>query len=81
VDNAVGVVTHPHRPDDDGYDENHPKTRSTHLTGLIQMALLETEMVRLEEIFLPYFVDPTGKTFFEAVEERGFLLPEGPNPG
>lgn len=41
-----------------------------------QAALLETEMVKLEEIFLPYLVTPQGETFFEAMESKGFLLPE-----
>ena len=41
-----------------------------------QVALIETEMVALEEIFLPYMVTPQGNTFFEAMEHKGFLLPE-----
>ena len=41
-----------------------------------QVALIESEMVRLEEIFLPYMVTPQGNTFFEAMEHKGFLLPE-----
>ncbi len=42
-----------------------------------QMALLETEMVKLEEIFLPYIADREGRTLFERMEERGFLLGPG----
>lgn len=42
-----------------------------------QMALLELEMVKMEEIFLPYVMDPNGKTFFEFSQERGFKLPSG----
>jgi hypothetical protein len=42
------------------------------------MALLETEMVSLEEIFLPYLVDRTGKTLFERMERQGFLLSGSP---
>jgi hypothetical protein len=42
-----------------------------------QMALLEWEMVKLEEIFLPYMVHYDGHTYFEKLEERGFLLPRG----
>ena len=30
-----------------------------------QMALLDIEMAKIEEIFLPYMADPTGKTFFD----------------
>lgn len=39
-----------------------------------QMALLDIEMVRLEEIFLPYIVDANGQTLFEKIEEQQFLL-------
>lgn len=42
-----------------------------------QMALLELEMVKMEEIFLPYVTNSDGKTFFEYQEERGFKLPSG----
>jgi hypothetical protein len=42
-----------------------------------QMALLETEMVKLEEVFLPYMVNETGQTLYEVLEGRGFLLPPG----
>ncbi len=40
-----------------------------------QMALLDIEMARIEEIFLPYMADQMGRTFFEKMEDRGFLLP------
>lgn len=39
-----------------------------------QMALLECEMVRMEEIFLPYMTDQTGITYFERIERNQFLL-------
>jgi hypothetical protein len=42
-----------------------------------QMALLEIEMVKLEEIFLPYMVNSKGETFFESIEKKGFLLESG----
>jgi len=42
-----------------------------------QMALLEIEMAKIEEIFLPYMVTSTGKTFFERIEQKGFLLEAG----
>jgi hypothetical protein len=42
-----------------------------------QMALLEIEMAKIEEIFLPYMVNSTGETFFERIEQRGFLLEAG----
>lgn len=38
-----------------------------------QMALLDIEMVRFEEIFLPY-IEVQGKTVFEKLEEKQFLL-------
>jgi len=44
-----------------------------------QMALLETEMVKMEEIFLPYVLTPGGQTIYQVMEGRGFLL--GPGKG
>jgi hypothetical protein len=44
-----------------------------------QMALLEIGMARMEEIFLPYMLDSQGHTFFERMEQRGFLLDSGKN--
>lgn len=41
-----------------------------------QMALLDIEMVRFEEIFLPYIETQTGQTIYERLEERQFLLEE-----
>ena len=42
-----------------------------------QMALLEIGMAKMEEIFLPYMQDRQGVTFFERMEQRGFLLESG----
>jgi hypothetical protein len=42
-----------------------------------QMALLEIGMAKMEEIFLPYMLDIQGRTFFERMEQRGFLLETG----
>lgn len=39
-----------------------------------QMALLDIEMVRFEEIFLPYIETTNGQTIYERLEERQFLL-------
>ena len=39
-----------------------------------QMALLEIEMAKLEEIFLPFIATPTGETFFEATQRKNFQL-------
>ena len=39
-----------------------------------QMALLDIEMVRFEEIFRPYIETSSGQTIYERLEERQFLL-------
>lgn len=39
-----------------------------------QMALLDIEMVRFEEIFLPYIETDNGQTIYERLEEKQFLL-------
>lgn len=41
-----------------------------------QMAILETEMVRMEQIFLPYIVTDSGQTVYEQLLETKFQLPE-----
>jgi hypothetical protein len=43
-----------------------------------QMTLLDIEMVKLEEVFLPYVVNPQGKTLFEVFESYQFQLPLSP---
>ena len=40
----------------------------------VQMALMDIEMVRFEEIFLPYIETNTGQTLYERLEEKQFLL-------
>ncbi|MHB1131676.1 MAG: hypothetical protein ACYC4L_04740 [Chloroflexota bacterium] len=42
-----------------------------------QMAIIEAEMVTLAEVMLPYHVQPSGKTLYQAMEDRRFALPEG----
>lgn len=42
-----------------------------------QMALLETEMVDMDEIFLPYMINDAGKTLFEVYQENQLLLENG----
>lgn len=42
-----------------------------------QMAILETEMVRMEQIFLPYIVTDSGKTLYEGIAEKHFQLGPG----
>ena len=44
-----------------------------------QMAILETEMVKMEQIFLPYVITDSGKTLYEAMIDRHFQL--GPGQG
>ena len=39
-----------------------------------QMAILETEMVCMEEIFLPYMVNKQGQTFFDAYQNKQLML-------
>jgi len=41
------------------------------------MSLLETEMVRMEEIFLPYVITGTGQTVYQVMAEKHFLLGTG----
>ena len=38
-----------------------------------QMALIDWEMVKLEEVFLPYAVTKNGKTYFESFESGELL--------
>jgi len=44
-----------------------------------QMAILETEMVKMEQIFLPYVITQGGRTLYETMVERHFQL--GPGEG
>lgn len=46
-----------------------------------QMALVDWEMVKPEEVFLPYGITNTGKTYFEALESQGFQLNAGAEVG
>lgn len=39
-----------------------------------QMAILETEMVEMEQIFLPYVMNNKGQTLYEAFKENRILL-------
>ena len=38
-----------------------------------QMAILDTEMVKMEQIFLPYIIHQSGLTLFEVFENRKML--------
>jgi|SRR5579875_1600248 len=42
-----------------------------------QMALIEIEMVKLEEVFLPYMITRSGRTYYETLEQKEFQLDSG----
>ena len=42
-----------------------------------QMAILESEQVSMDEIFLPYMVNETGQTLYELVQSKQLMLGEG----
>lgn len=42
-----------------------------------QLAIIETEMVTLEQVFLPYMEIKGGKTLYEVMVDKKFYLPEG----
>lgn len=41
-----------------------------------QMAILESEMVQMDEIFFPYMIANTGLTVFQAYQNNQLMLPE-----
>ena len=68
--------------DDEGYrykEEQPYKTAWANIKDWLeaQMALIDTNQVKIEEVFLPYAVNRQGKTYFEAISNQGYLLPEG----
>ena len=44
---------------------------------MAQMAILETEMVAMDEIMLPYMLDDKGRTAYELYQSRQLLIGEG----
>jgi hypothetical protein len=42
-----------------------------------QIALINLEQAKIEEVFLPYLILPGNKTLFETMERNQFLLPNG----
>lgn len=42
-----------------------------------QMAILESEMVQMDEIFLPYMVNNSGQTLFQAYRNNQLMLEGG----
>lgn len=45
-----------------------------------QMAILESEMVQMDEIFLPYMLNGSGHTLFEAYRSNQLALEGGDQP-
>lgn len=39
-----------------------------------QMAMIETNMVKVQEVFMPYIMAGGGKTLFQKMEATGFML-------
>jgi hypothetical protein len=39
------------------------------------MAIVDTNMVQLEQVFLPYVITPDGRTLYERVRDTQFVLP------
>lgn len=61
------------------YKEDQPyKTAWANIKDWLdaQMALIDTNQVKLEEVFLPYAVNKDGQTYFESISEQGYLLPD-----
>lgn len=42
-----------------------------------QMAILESEMVQMDEIFLPYMLNDKGQTLFQCYRQNQFSIGEG----
>ncbi|MFA5377228.1 MAG: hypothetical protein WC455_15870 [Dehalococcoidia bacterium] len=42
-----------------------------------QLAIIETEMVTMEQVFLPYMQVNGGQTLYELMVSKRFLMPEG----
>lgn len=62
-----GVKYKPDQPYKTGWKNIHDWIKA-------QLALIDTEMVRMEEVFLPYVVDKNSNTFFEVIDKRGYYL-------
>lgn len=42
-----------------------------------QLAILETEMVTVQQVFLPYFLDRQGRTLYEVYSSGALMLEDG----
>lgn len=45
-----------------------------------QIAMIDTGMVKAEEVFLPYLLNASNLTLFESMEKQQFLLERGDRP-
>lgn len=62
------------------YKEDQPyKTAWANIKDWLeaQMALIDTQQVKIEEVFLPYAVNREGKTYFEVMQDTGYQLQSG----
>lgn len=64
------------RADDEGYCYR-VAWRDIRDWVMSQLALYETEIVEMPQIFLPFATDRKGKTFYEQVKDSNFLLGDG----
>lgn len=69
-----------HRPHDElyGFIERIEEQPSADVRPVVlsQMAILETEMVAMDQIMLPYMVDDQGHTVYELYQSRQLLIGE-----
>jgi hypothetical protein len=74
-----GMISHKRERENTYGDEQAYRVAWRNILDWVQaqMALLEIGMAKMEEVFLPYMQDREGVTFFERMEQRGFLLESG----
>lgn len=70
-----------------GAKDRYPKSQSSHASRVgwrilkdwvdAQCAIIETEMVKIEQVFLPYMQVKGQQTLYEAMLDKGFYLEEG----
>jgi hypothetical protein len=74
-----GVISHKRGKENTYGDEQAYRVAWRNILDWVQaqMALLDIGMAKIEEVFLPYMQDRDGVTFFERMEQRGFLLESG----
>src|ERR671917_2923375 len=74
-----GIISHKRGKENTyGYDQAYRVAWRNILDWVqAQMALLEIDMAKMEEVFLPYMQDRQGVTFYECMEKQNFLLESG----